>query len=370
MEAREKGYLNIIVDVGHPAHVHLFRNSIQVLSRRGHRVLIVARDKDVTIDLLKSYGFAYRVISSSGEGTLRQLRDLLERDFRLLQAAKSFQPDIMVGTSISVTHISRMVGAKAIFFTEDDFAVARASAVLSYPFAHTICVPDCISDRFFKGRYVKHSSYHELAYLHPNRFSPDPSVLTDLGIGVGERFFILRFVALKAVHDIGESGLSLDMRRQLVRELSRLGRVFITTEGELSEEFRLYQIRISPEKMHDALYYATMFISDSQTMTAEAAVLGIPAIRCNTFVGRISYLEELEHRYDLTYGFLPKDEDRMFDRIMELLHRDDLRAEWQRKRKRMLAKKIDLTAWIVNFVERYPQSFYEYRERIDDGGVR
>jgi predicted glycosyltransferase len=45
-----------------------------------------------------------------------------------------------------------------------------------------------------------------------------------------------------------------------------------------------------------------MYIGDSQTMTAEAAVLGTPAIRFNDFVGELSYLEELEYTFDLTYG--------------------------------------------------------------------
>ena len=108
-----------------------------------------------------------------------------------------------------------------------------------------------------------------------------------------------------------------------------------------------------------------MFIGDSQTMTAEAAVLGTPAIRCNTFVGRISYLEELEHKYGLTYGFVPGEEERMFDKIVELLSTEDLKKTWQEKRSRMLKDKIDLARWIVDFIENYPQSLYDYQRRMN-----
>ena len=62
-----------------------------------------------------------------------------------------------------------------------------------------------------------------------------------------------------------------------------------------------------------------MFIGDSQTMTSEAAVLGTPAIRCNSFVNRISYLEEEENTYELTFGFKPEDSLKMFEHILHPL---------------------------------------------------
>ena len=88
-------------------------------------------------------------------------------------------------------------------------------------------------------------------------------------------------------------------------------------------------------------------------MTIEAAVLGTPAIRCNTFVGRCPVIEELEHRYELTYGFLPHEEGRMLNTIERLLDTGNLKGEWLRRRDNMLKEKIDLTAWMVPFVEDY-----------------
>jgi len=344
--------VNILVDLGHPAHVHLFRYAIGEWRERGHEVVLVARDKDIVTDLMDAFGWTYTIGSRARTGKVGLFLELIEHDWRVLSVARKCRVDVMLGTSVAIAHASRFLHAKSIVFNEDDLDVARMFAKLTYPFADYIITPRCVRGDY-GAKHIVHDSYHELAYLHPNRFTPDPSVLADLGISKGERFFILRFVALKAAHDIGESGLSLGLRRRLIRELSRLGRVFITTEAELAEEFRPYQIHMSPEKMHDALYYATMLISDSQTMTIEAAVLGTPAIRCNTFVGRCSVIEELEHKYGLTYGLLPKDEDKMFDKIMELLDDENLHNRWQQRRKRMLQDKIDLTSWMVDFVERF-----------------
>jgi len=108
-----------------------------------------------------------------------------------------------------------------------------------------------------------------------------------------------------------------------------------------------------------------MLIGDSQTMTSEAAVLGTPAIRMNSFVGRISYLEEEEHRYGLTYGFKPDQFDQMVLKIEELLKMPNLKQEWQKRRQKMLSEKIDVTAFMVWFVENYPDSVNIMKENPD-----
>ena len=99
-----------------------------------------------------------------------------------------------------------------------------------------------------------------------------------------------------------------------------------------------------------------MLVGDSQTRTSEAAVLGTPAIRCNTFVGRIHYLEEEEHKYGLTYGFRPDHSEEMFQKIEELLSMPDLKEEWQRRRQKMLSEKIDYASFLTCFIENYPDS--------------
>lgn len=353
--------MRILVDVGHPAHVHLFRNAIRIWQERGHQIVVTARDKDITTCLLAIYGLDYHIASRRHRGTIGLLIELLERDWRMLQIARRCKSDLLLGSSVSISHVSRIISARSIVFGEDDAQSARMFTRLTYPFADVIVTPAVLPDDFGE-KHVRYEGYHELAYLHPNRFMPNPSVLSRLGVEPGEPYYIMRFVSLQAVHDRGESGLSLAMRRKLIRALSKLGRVCITSEAPLPEEFDPYRTCISPADMHDALYYATMFIGDSQTMTIEAAVLGTPAIRCNTFVGRCSVIEELECKYGLTYGFLPGDEDQMFDKILDLLDDENLHDRWQQRRKRMLEDKIDLTAWMVDFIENYPDSWYRYRK--------
>ncbi len=58
--------------------------------------------------------------------------------------------------------------------------------------------------------------------------------------------------------------------------------------------------------MHHVLSFASLLICDSQSMSVEAAMLGVPSLRYSSFSGRISVLEELEHQYGLTYGINPE----------------------------------------------------------------
>ena len=42
----------VLVDITHPAHVHFFRNAIDLWKDQGWQVLITARDKDICLQLL------------------------------------------------------------------------------------------------------------------------------------------------------------------------------------------------------------------------------------------------------------------------------------------------------------------------------
>ena len=341
--------MRFLFDLGHPAHFHLFHFAIEKLKSRGHQVLICTRDKDIIVKLLQGYGYEFHTLSRQKSGVWGLFLEYLVHSYNLYRFALTFKPDLIVGCTPSVSLVSKFCPARSIIFSEDDPKAVPLAALLTYPLADFIFMPDVIKSSWPKR--ISYSGYHKLAYLHPNHFTPNPAVLPKLGVLPGEPYFILRFVSFHAAHDHGESGLNMEVRENLIRKLSQIGRIFITSESPLPEQLEPYRIRIAATDIHDALYYATMLVGDSQTMTAEAAILGTPAIRFNTFVGRISYLDELENRYQLTFGFTPDQEDRMFNCISDLLSQTDLKSTWQKRRMKMLSEKIDVTAWMVDLVE-------------------
>ena len=346
--------MNILIDINHPAHVHLLRNVYKMLVERGHRVVVVVKEIPSAMKLLDFYGIPYLNIGKKDDNLGKKGFDQLVYDKRMLKIVRQNHIDIGLGSSINIPHISKLSRMKSIILDDDDDEVEPLFVKFGHPFADTILSPVDTPRKSKKTLYV--NAYHELSYLLPNRFEPDSSVLRDVGVEKGEPYFILRFNAFKAHHDVGVVGLTIENKRRLVSNLSLKGKVFITTERDIDDEFKPYQLKVSPEKAHSLMYYATMLIGDSQTMTSEAAVLGTPAIRCNTFVGRIHYLEEEEHKYGLTYGFLPDQSEKMFKKIDEILAIPNLKEEWQTRRQRMLTEKIDYSRFLTWFVENYPES--------------
>lgn len=341
--------MNILIDIAHPAHVHVTRNVYNELIKRGHKVYVTVKDIPSAVTLLDIYKIPY--IHLGGKKDSLYKKALLQIMYNLKIWWLVVTRNIHVGFSSSITpaHISRITKMRSILIDDDDDAVEPLFVKWGHAFADFVLSPACIIRS--TNKLVSYNGYHELAYLHPNRFTPDASVLTEIGVKEGEKYFVLRFNAFKAHHDVGVCGLSKENKWKIIRLLENKGRVFITTEREIDPEFSDYQLRLSPEKIHSLLYYATMLIGDSQTMTSEAAVLGTPAIRSNTFVGRLACLEEEEHKYELTYGFLPEDYEAMQARIEELLALPNLKEVWEERRKRMLADKIDVTDFFVKFIE-------------------
>lgn len=371
--------MNILIDIVHPAHVHLLRNFYHEMVGKEHKVVVTCKHIPSAMQLLEMYEIPYIYLGEKKDNILLKAFEQLWYNVKLLRIARHEKCTIAVGSSITLAHIAALSRwtilrprINAILLDDDDDEVEPLYAKYGHPFADVVLSPK-ETPRLTK-KVIYYPAYHELAYLHPNRFVPDPSVLDDAGIHYErdasgnvenvEPYFVMRFNAFKAHHDVGVVGLTIENKRRMVQLLSQHGKVFITTERNIDDEFLPCQLRVPQDKIHSLLYYATMFLGDSQTMTSEAAVLGTPSIRCNTFVGRIHYLEEEEHRYALTYGFRPENSEAMFRLVEELLAKGnaELKAEWANKRGLLLQEKIDYTTFLTWFIENYPESVAETKK--------
>lgn len=341
--------MKILIDIVHPADVHVIKNFIWVMEKKGHEVLVTARQKDVATNLLDAYNIKYTTISKAKKGLLNLGMELITRDLKLFNIARKFNPDILIGLmNPSVTHIARVLNRKSIMFTDTEHE--KLINYASFPFVSCICTPECYTKDLGK-KQVRYNSYHEVAYLHPNYFTPNPAVLEEMGISENDTFTIMRFVSWGASHDVGQSGLTIEDKRNAVKAFEKYGRVLITSESPLPPEFEKYRITVPPEKIHDLLYYATLLYGESSTMASECAVLGTHAIFVNTL--RLGYTDEEEEKYGLVYNF--NDEMTMgkesLKKALELLNISDLRQKGKKKGELLLRDKIDVTAFMVSFVE-------------------
>jgi len=345
--------MNILIDIGHPGHVHLLHPLAEELKGRGHQVFYSVRDIPVAKRLMEHYGMTPWIdLGGKRDSLVGKAFTVLQQDCRILQFVLKNHIDIGLSSGLVLSQVSRLTKMRSFVFDDDDDAAEPLVTKYGHPLSDIVFTPDCIH------RKTKHAVYyagtHELAYLHPNRFAPDPSVLQHAGLADGERFFIMRFVALKGHHDVGQAGLSLEQKRALVDLLKAHGRVIITSERAVEPEFEPYRLPVPPEEIHSLMAYSSMFVGDSQTMTSEAAVLGVPALKCNTFAGRLSVPNMLENKYRLCFAYAPNQFGDMLAHIRQLLacNPEELKAEWQVKRKRMLDDMIDPTEFFINYIEK------------------
>jgi predicted glycosyltransferase len=108
--------------------------------------------------------------------------------------------------------------------------------------------------------------------------------------------------------------------------------------------------------MHFFLSGANLLVTDSGSMTTEAAVMGIPVVRCNSFIGQqnLGIFRELENKYGLIFSY--RDSDQALKKAIELAQIPDIKIAWEQKRNCLLQDKIDVTSFMVWFVEHYPRS--------------
>ena len=351
--------MRILFNIGHPAQVHLFKYLIWHLEKRGHQCKITTIDKEVSLYLLNSYGFDYEIVGTAKSSLFSKAIETIKIEHKLYKIAKVFNPDILVGGvgNIYVTHVGMLMRKPSIVF--DDTEHAKIEHLLMDSFASVICTPSCYKKDIGK-KQIRYKGYHELAYLHPNYFTPNLAVLDEIGLSKYDTFIILRFVSWSASHDVGQHGIKNKI--ELVRELEKYGRVLITSEEELENDLEKYKIKVSPEKLHDLLFYASLYVGEGATTASECAVLGTHAIYVNTL--RLGYTDEEEEKYNLVYNFSDEKtmEKQAFDKALELLKNNNLRKEGKRKRERLLKDKIDVTAFMVKFIENYPESFEEMKE--------
>ena len=92
-------------------------------------------------------------------------------------------------------------------------------------------------------------------------------------------------------------------------------------------------------------------------MATEAAVLGTPSIFVSSLAGTMGNFIELENTYNLLYSFT--NSEMAMAKAVDILRNSSSKDEWQIKRDRLLKDKIDVTTFVVWFIENYPLSVNE-----------
>lgn len=334
--------MKILIDIGHPAHVHYFKNIIFELEKEDCQFLVVARDKEVSHKLLEAYNIPYISRGKGKNSAFGKLLYMLKADIQLFKIAKKFNPDLFLSVaSPFAAQIAWIMGKPHVAI--DDTEAASIARRFYLPFTKFVLTPSCFQ-KDIGPKQIRISSYTELLHLHPKWFTPkNPSEL--LGLKKGEKYVVLRFVSWNANHDFGQSGISDKMKATLIKTLEEYNyKIFISSEGPLPEKFQKYKIAIPPERMHDVLQGALLFIGEGATMASECIMLGTPAIYINSL--NAGTLQEQAEKYGLIS--LRNSED--LPRVLEQILDTNFILTQQLKQQTLLKDKIDFTQYLIDFI--------------------
>lgn len=338
--------MRILIDVGHPKDVNVFRHSIYKFQKDGHQIKIVVRAKENTCKLLDDLGFEYETLPHF-DSMHTKLLGIAICDILLYKISLKFKPGIFLSAGSPYSaHVSALIRKPHLAFIDTE--IAGLANKLMIPFTDKIYT----SSSFYKElgkKQVRFNGLFELAYLHPNYFIPDKNVLDKYGLN--EDYLILRLSSLSSHHDLHAKGFNFKDETDFLSYLSQLeehGRVVIFSEFDDWSSVNSRKLNIDSLDLHSILYYSKLYIGEGASMAAEAAVLGVPSIYVSTT--RRGYLNDLESS-NLVFTF--DDKCSALNKANNILSTNSSLESSGKYKEKYLQNKDDVVELICNSICEY-----------------
>jgi len=88
--------MRIVIDIGHPAHVHYFRNFIKIMESQGHEFLVFARNREVVYELLDYYSIKFIRRGKGDDSRIGKLFYMFFTSSFMFFRSLFFKPDIFI----------------------------------------------------------------------------------------------------------------------------------------------------------------------------------------------------------------------------------------------------------------------------------
>lgn len=338
--------MKILIDIGHPAHVHYFKNFIFNMISSGNQVKLIARDKEVTLILLEKYKLDYVTRGKGGDSLFQKLIYYPYAVYKFMIESYKFKPDFFLALSSIYLPLTSFFFNKPLV-TVDDTEHAFLSHIFYKNLSSIIFTPKYFKKNLGK-RHVRVNTIFELGSLHPEYFKADKFSYSN---SKTKKYALLRFVKWNAAHDFNENGLTLGEKKKIVKELSKYMTVYISSESELPTDLLKYKIKISPEKIHKFLSNASIFIGESGTMGVESALLGTPSIMFSSSAGKIGNFIELRDKYSLL--FICQNINELLNTSLDIIKDPKSKVIWNNRSKNFIDDKINFTKFLLWFFNDY-----------------
>lgn len=344
--------MNFLFYLGHPSHYHVLRYIARSLKEEGNNITVVIRTKDILGDLVQADGIDYINISKrrrrnnffsiAVDVILRNLK------FFFILLRKKIQCVLSCGSDLAFT--AKLLRIPYMGFNDDDYYIIPNSARYGWPFITKIFVPIGCDMGKFENKTIRYKGFQKSFYLDRDVFTPNYDIVKN-SIGT-DSYSLIRIVSLDAHHDDDVEGIDSNLLGEIVSKLEVHGKVFISSEKRLPDQFKKYHLVIDPRDIHHYLNYASLVIGDSQSMIHEAALLGTPAIRYNSFIGKIGVFNVLEHKYKLSIGIKAGDKEGLLAAIDRVMLDDGYRDQMKQNLKEMRDDCEDVNQFVLDHLKR------------------
>ena len=337
--------MKYIFELNHPKHYYQFKYVMRELERKGHTIVVLARDKDVLLKVLEEEHVPYQIFGAHKKNMRDKILGTPRLILNYLRIARREKADVIVSkASYYGCFVAKIIGAKSVIFPDSE--VVKVTNRYVVPLATKVVTPGSFGLDYGK-KHVRIGGLFEDCYLAPTVFNVDSAIVTQYGL---ERpYAVLRFVGWYANHDVKNSGFTLEQKKELISAIEPYMRVYISSEKELPEELQQYRLPTPANKIHQVLAFADLYLGDSQTMATEAALLGTPAVRSNSFVGPndMTNFKVLEEKYGLLCNI--REFDEVLEKVKELAAQSQ-KEEWMRRKDAFFEKVGDANAQIVKIL--------------------
>lgn len=338
--------MRYIFELNHPKHYYQFKYVMRILKEHGHECLVLARDKDVLLDVLKEEKVPYEIFGRHSKKMSEKILGTFSiiRNYRHIAAR--FKPDAIVSkASFYGCYTAKKCGCKSVVFPDSE--VVKVTNRYVVPLATKVVTPNSFGLDYGE-KHIRIKGLFEDCYLNPTVFKPDAKILEQYGIE--KPYAVFRFVGWFANHDVGNNGFTHEQKLQMVHEVEKYMKVYISSEKPLPDELKHCRLPVPASMIHHVLAYADLYLGDSQTMATEAALLGTPAIRSNSFVGEndMTNFKVLENQYGLLRNI------GTFDEVMKVLKdfsSKSRKEEWLGKKDKYFESTGDSNKSIVEILE-------------------
>jgi hypothetical protein len=330
------------------------------LEARGYEVFLTTRQYREVDDLLKLRDVKAVVVGRYGGATLEEkLAASAHRIEELSHIISRLGPDFSLAFA-SPDAARTAFGLAIPHYTVNDSPHSEAVARLTIPLSEKLFSPAVIPRSVWtklgatRDQLVQYKGLDPIVWL--KNLKPNPKVLDELGLDESRSIVVFRVEESFAAYLLGkvsEQSVLVPVVNELVKACGSEFQMVVLPRYEQASMIRSYlpECVIVPEKAVDGaslLSYSSLFIGAGGTMTAEAALLGVPALSC--YPGEPTIVEKYLIRERLVERITePKRAVRRIGRIL-----GDIDAERKRqkeKAKSLMAVMEDPAEVIVNHVE-------------------